>query len=168
VHRSFVRTQTLLLATVFAACGANEPRTATVDNTEPTTRSTLCDQLHPGPADTPGIVDAKQQCGHYRDELSPPVAAQAVACMEAAGWDVCQLSPCTERALTSQTAPADERCKQVGQACPAMTELCGRYIAGMNESGKDRFAKCLQDNCGLGVRACLWDSMVTPCDQGGS
>jgi hypothetical protein len=153
-----------------AACGSREPRPrpAPVNPTQSTASATLCDDLHPGPADDPGRVEAKQQCGHYRDELLPSVAAQAVACMESARWDVCQLSPCTERALTSQPSVADARCERVRAACPAMAELCESHIGGMNAAGKDRFATCLQQHCGTGIRFCLWDSMATPCDAGPS
>jgi hypothetical protein len=161
---AFIRVALLVVA---AACGSSESRPAALQNTESPAGasgdSTLCAHLHPGAEEDPGIVDAQLQCGRYRDELLPPVAAKAVACMEAARWDVCKLSPCTMAALETQP-PDIDACEQVTTGCPAMTELCATHIGGMNARGRQRFTSCIVENCGNGVRFCLWDPMVSPCD----
>ena len=159
-----IRGTLLVLA---AACGSSERRPAPVQNTasspaDTSADSTLCAHVHSGAAYDPGTVDAQLQCGRYRDELLPPIAEKAVACMEAARWDVCKLSPCTMSALETQPPDVDA-CKEVTNGCPAMSELCATHVGGMNARGRQRFTRCIVENCGHGVRFCLWDSMVTPC-----
>jgi hypothetical protein len=70
------------------------------------------------------------------------------------------------KALESAEGDVDPACKQVESRCQGMGALCERYSKGLNESGRKRFRTCLTDNCGIGVRYCLWDPSSTPCTEG--
>lgn len=115
--------------------------------------------------DDPGSADARALCRRYREEFLPAVAASAISCLEAAEWSACSVSSCATRALASVPAEIDARCAHVEQQCPGMGAHCAEHISGMNPRGRDRFARCLVDHCGTGLRFCLWDRMVSPCDD---
>lgn len=128
----------------------------------PSTESVSCEGLKYDTED-PGVADAPALCGHYRDELLPAVATATIRCMQAAEWIVCDVSRCTTNALAAVPPENDARCTHVEQKCPGVGEDCVAYIAGMKPAGRERFAACLADNCGKGLRYCLWDSMVSSC-----
>jgi hypothetical protein len=115
-------------------------------------------------ANDPGTADAPTLCERYRDEFVPSAAREAVGCMRAAEWSICEVSRCATKALGSVAPENDARCAHVDQKCPGMGEHCATHIAGMKPAGRDRFAGCLVDNCDKGLRYCLWDPMTTPCD----
>ncbi|MGN6110000.1 MAG: hypothetical protein ACTHU0_33150 [Kofleriaceae bacterium] len=161
------------ITVALAACYTAQPTPAappeSVASNAPADPSTAsdavsCEALAHDP-DDPGSTNARALCRRYRDEFLPPVAASAIACLEAAAWSACSVSSCATRALASVPAEIDARCAQVEQQCPGMGAHCAEHISGMNPRGRDRFARCLVDHCGTGLRFCLWDRMVSPCDD---
>ena len=109
-------------------------------------------------------------CRRYATHFRHDVANKAIACMKAGhGGDPCNhcvLTQCGQQALAAADGEPDPHCYQVASACEGMASECERYSRGMNEAGRRRFRKCLMENCGIGVRYCLWDSSATPCSEG--
>lgn len=118
-------------------------------------------------------------CSTVVAEFSREAAARALSCYEqlSGGCDGCAIRVCTQDALLGfphRKLPAcDSVRKKVSAASDAaygdtMFELCEDYASGMNARGVERFASCLKQSIGMGVRICLWDPYVTPCTEGGS
>lgn len=150
---------------VAAAACASRPAAgaASAPSSTATADSPSCEDLKYDREDLT-TADAPTLCAHYRDELLPDVAMSAIRCMQSVGWGICDRSRCVTAALATASPEPDARCGEVEKGCAGMGEHCAAYISGMKPAGRDRFAACLVDGCGTGVRACLWDAMSTPCD----
>lgn len=128
-----------------------------------------CDDL-PSEQDCEG-EGIRSFCERYATYFRPEVADKAIACMkDRSGGDACDhcvLTQCGQKALQAADGEPDPECYQVASACEGMESLCEQYSRGLNEAGRRRFRTCLIENCGIGVRYCLWDSSSTPCTEGG-
>lgn len=154
----------LVAATLTLSCGAPAAQPARAGEGAPPSATISCDDLAYD-AEDPLTDGALELCNHYREELTTGVAAKAKACMQEAGWSACDRSRCTLGALASAPREPAPACAQVEAACEGMGELCAEHASGMTPRGRERFARCLVDHCGKGLGFCLWDPMVTPCEQ---
>jgi hypothetical protein len=124
----------------------------------------------PAEDDCPG-EGPRSFCQRYEQNFRPAVAEAALSCLESLNasdpCDRCGLTQCGMTALETAQGPADPACSDVEARCEGMGELCEFYSRGLNDVGRERFRRCLIDDCGLGVRFCLWDPSSTPCTEGG-
>jgi hypothetical protein len=110
-------------------------------------------------------------CLRYEQNFRPAAAAAAISCLKSLDanmpCDRCGLTQCGMKALESAEGPVDPACSDVETRCEGMGQLCELYSKGLSDPGRERFRRCLVDDCGLGVRFCLWDPSSTPCTEGG-
>lgn len=113
--------------------------------------------------DDPSKVDPRSLCDAFEESLLPPVAADAIDCMDRSQWSLCDVSRCVFAALDRVAPGALPQCKTVDAECPANEGACDRYAPGMTPAGRETFMRCLVDKCGFGVRVCLWNRSVSAC-----
>ena len=127
---------------------------------------TGCETLPYDPDDC--LVDPRARCVEQFREFQPAVANRALTCLrelpEHRQCDICAVNACTQGALEEVSGPPVPACERAARECSEdIGILCHTYAAGMNARGRQRFVDCLIDQCGLGVRMCLWDAMTTSC-----
>lgn len=131
--------------------------------------SSRCEAL-PGDDECPG-EGLRSFCQRYEQNFRPAVAAAAISCLESLDasepCNRCGLTQCGMKALESAEGSVDPACSEVETRCEGMGELCELYSRGLNDPGRERFRRCLIEECGIGVRFCLWDPSSTPCTEGG-
>jgi len=135
---------------------------------EPEPSSVRCQDL-PAEDECPG-EGIRTFCQRYEKNFRPAVAESANACLASLAPEACArcgLTQCGMKALEHADGDVDPACARVESACEGMGQLCERYSKGLNDVGRKRFRRCLIDNCGIGVRYCLWDPSSTPCTEGG-
>jgi hypothetical protein len=122
-------------------------------------------------------------CAEVVAQYRPDAAHAAVACLSqvASPCDYCGARQCAKQALERAWSRRPAGSRPLIPECDAVRkssadtlgsgdeygDLCTRYAYGMNGQGRRRFARCLADSVGIGVRFCLWDPSATPCTEGG-
>jgi hypothetical protein len=112
-----------------------------------------------------GTCDAIVQrslCTESLDGLKPPVAKLARTClvnhMRQKKCEYCESSECRHEALMGACpdASVDAACDGVKAACRNFDgALCTSMLTGLDDHGRERAVRCLQDDCSRGYEGCV-------------